>query len=409
MRKEIIARADEAMWEWDKAYQETLAANSEKVLDAFRAQGISEAHMQAGSGYGYDELGRDGLEALFARIFHAEDALLRQQIVSGTHAISLALLGNLHAGERLVYYGQPYDTMNKVIGLPEAKPNSLIGQGVRYSVIDIDFAAPDAEAAAAQLPPDTAMVAIQRSRGYSWRHSLSVAQIGALTAAVKKHDPRIVVFVDDCYGEFVEKEEPLELGADLVAGSLIKNPGGALAPGGGYVAGRAELVAAAAERLTVPGMGKELGASLLSNRIFYQGLYQAPLIVSEALAGAVFAAALMRELGFSVLPGPEEPRPDIVQLIGLETPERLLAFCQGIQRYSPVDSFVRPEPWAMPGYDSQVVMAAGAFVQGSSMELSADAPLREPFCVYLQGGINRYQIRRALLGTVEDMEKAGLL
>ncbi|NLF80692.1 MAG: hypothetical protein GX572_05835, partial [Clostridia bacterium] len=382
--------------------------NLTRILEAFRAERVSTQCFCATTGYGYNDMGRDKLEQLYARIFATESALLRQQIVSGSHAIALAVAGNLLPGDELLLLGRPYDTLQTVIGMNHPAPGSLSESGVRWRVHEPDFAAPDIAALTADLRPETKMVLIQRSRGYSSRRSLPVALIGELSAAIKAARPDIIVFTDNCYGEMVEEQEPSELGVDLLAGSLIKNLGAGIAPGGGYIAGKAEYVERAAVRLTIPGAGKELGASLIDNRLFYQSLLLAPQIVLEAVLGAVFIAALMQGLGFAVDPAPFERRADIVQTIAMGNAQRLQAFVRGIQKYSPVDSFVTPEPWPMPGYDHDIIMASGSFIAGSSIELSADAPLREPYLAFIQGGLSRYHVIDAVTLTVADMRADGL-
>lgn len=406
--EKLIAAARHDMEAYAPYASEICEARFCQVLDAFRAERVSATHFATSSGYGYNDAGRDKLEALYCRVFHTESALMRQQIVSGSHAISLALFGNLLPGDELLCLGMPYDTLQTVIGLKREVPCSLRELGVSCRVLDIDFRAPDTAAILAALAPKTKMVALQRSRGYSLRPSLHVAEIDRIATAIKKARPDILVFVDNCYGEFVEADEPGE-NIDLIAGSLIKNPGAGLASGGGYVCGKALYVERAACRLTVPGAGRELGATLADNRLFYQSLLLAPQIVMEALLGAVFAASLFARLGFTVSPTADEQRADIIQTVCMETPERLIAFCQGVQRYSPIDSFVTPEPWPMPGYDHDIIMASGGFVAGSSIELSADAPLRPPYLAFLQGGLNRYHVVSAISRTMRDMQEAGLL
>ena len=398
------AQAEQAMQQFALAYAPVAEKNFAKVLDAMRAAKISENHLQGSTGYGYGDVGRDALEAVFAQVMGAEACLLRQQIVSGTHAITLALLGNLLPGDELLYVGRPYDTLCKVIGLQGETPGSLLESGVQYREVDFDFAKPNPAQIVAALQPQTKILALQRSRGYAWRPALSLGLLAEIIKAVHQARPEIIVFVDNCYGEFVCEQEPTELGADLIAGSLIKNPGGGIAPGGGYVAGRADLVERAAARLTAPGIGAEVGSSLLGQRVF-----MAPLVVQEALCGAVFTAAMFEALGFAASPSSTETRSDIVEAICLEKPELLLAFCQGIQKYSPVDSYVRPEPWDMPGYTDQVVMASGAFVSGSSIELSADAPMRPPYIAYFQGGLNRWHAKLAVCRTLQECWQAGLM
>ncbi|MGI5838295.1 MAG: aminotransferase class I/II-fold pyridoxal phosphate-dependent enzyme [bacterium] len=385
--------------------------NAAKVLAAFQAERVGDSHFAASTGYAYGDLGRETLDRLFARVFGTEAALVRSQIVSGTHAIALCLYALLRPGDELVCpTGAPYDTLAKVIGLGAPAPGSLAEFGVRYRQVELrPDGGFDAANIAASLTPAVKVVLIQRSRGYSWRKALSVREIGELIELIKKDCPDVVCLVDNCYGEFTEAIEPSEVGADLVAGSLIKNPGGGLAPSGGYIAGKEEYVAAVADRLTAPGLGGEVGASLSGHRLFYQGFYFAPHVVGEALAGAVFTAELFERLGFTVSPRPGDTRSDIIQAIQLGTPERVIAFCQGIQAGSPVDAFVAPEPWEMPGYSDPVIMAAGTFVQGASIELSADAPLRPPYIVYLQGGLAREYSRLAILNAWSEMARRNIL
>jgi len=404
-----VAKATASMEKYYATISMVARANTIRAVEALRAERLAYEHFQPTSGYAYHDAGRDKLEACAARIFGTEAALLRQQIVSGSHAISLALHGNLLPGDELVCLGLPYDTLQTIIGLNGAVPGSLAELGISCRVLDVDFAEPDAAAIAEALSPRTKMLAIQRSRGYSWRKSLRIDQIESIVRAVKRQRPELIVFVDNCYGELTETLEPSHVGADLIAGSLIKNLGAGLTPGGGYIAGRRELVERAAVKLTVAGAGREVGASLLSNRLYYQALFMAPNIVAEALAGAVFTASLLQSLGIAVSPGPDEPRTDIVQAAIMPGAAALIAFCQGIQRYSPVDSFVTPLPWPMPGYNNEVIMASGGFVQGSSIELSADAPLREPYLLFVQGGLSRHHTAWAVEHTVGDMVKQGLL
>lgn len=401
-----LARQD--MDRYAERTAEICEARFYRVLEAFRAEHVSTTHFATSSGYGYNDAGRDKLEALYSRVFSTEAALMRLQIVSGSHAISLALFGNLLPGDELLCLGLPYDTLQTVIGLKRNVPCSLKEMGVSCRVLDVDFSALEADAIVAAVKPQTRMVAIQRSRGYSLRPSLHVAEIDRIAAAIKQRYPEVIIFVDNCYGEFVEMTEPGE-DVDLIAGSLIKNPGAGIASGGGYICGREQFVERAACRLTVPGAGREMGATLADGRPFFQSLLLAPQIVQEALLGAVFAASLLEQLGFQVSPGTNEERADIIQTICMETPQRLIAFCRGIQRYSPVDSFVMPEPWPMPGYDNDIIMASGGFVAGSSIELSADAPLREPYLAFLQGGLSRYHTIYAVSQTLQDMAEAGLL
>lgn len=363
--------------------------NTAKVLSAFQKYRVGEGHFAATTGYGYDDRGRDDLERIYADVFGTEDALVRIGFVNGTHAIGTALFGALRPGDMLVCAtGMPYDTMIQVIGIDEVRPGSLKEWGVGTVVVPMAGREPDLEGIAKVCSDvETGAVLIQRSRGYADRISLSCAQIEEICRVIRRANPALHIIMDNCYGEFVEKTEPTQHGADLIVGSLIKNPGGGLAPGGAYLAGTHELIERAAARMTVAGIGRECGATNGVNRAFYQGFFLAPHTVAQALKTAHFCAAVMQELGFQVDPQPFEERHDIIQTIAFGRPEPLLAFCKGIQSGSPVDSYVTPEPWDMPGYDSQVVMAAGAFIQGASIELSCDAPMREPYTCYLQGGL----------------------
>ncbi len=378
--------------------------NQLKVIAAMQKNRVSAECFNASSGYGYNDLGRDTLEQVYADVFHTEAALVRPQITCGTHALALALMSNLRPGDELLSpVGKPYDTLEEVIGIRPSK-GSLAEYGITYRQVDfLPDGGFDYDGIRAAIGEHTKLVTIQRSKGYLMRKTLSVAQIGELIAFVKSIKPDVICMVDNCYGEFVETIEPSDVGADMVVGSLIKNPGGGLAPIGGYIAGTKECVENAAYRLTSPGLGREVGASLGVIQSFYQGLFQAPLVVSGALKGAIFAANLYGRLGFKVLPDGTESRHDIIQAIALETPERLCAFCEGIQAGAPVDSYVTPEPWDMPGYDSQVIMAAGAFVQGSSIELSADGPLREPYNVYFQGGLTWHHAKFGILMSLQKL------
>ena len=355
--------------------------NTRKVLAAFQKHRVAEAYFAGTTGYGYDDLGRDKLDGIFAELFGTEDALVRVQFVNGTHAISCALFGALKPGDILVSaVGAPYDTMLGVIGVVDKGPGSLKSYGIEYRQVDLLDDAPDPEGLArAVRDPRVKAVLIQRSKGYSTRSSLSVAEIGALCQVVRANNPEAAILVDNCYGEFVETLEPTQAGADLVVGSLIKNPGGGLAPTGGYIAGRRDLVEGAAMRLTTPGIGKECGSTFGANRSLYQGLFLAPHTTAQAVKTAVFAARMMELLGYRTEPTSDTVRHDIIQMIHFGAPEPLKKFCKGIQFGAPVDSFVTPEPWDMPGYDCPVIMAAGAFIQGASIELSCDAPMREPY------------------------------
>lgn len=384
--------------------------NQLKVLKAMQEARVSEACLLPTTGYGYNDLGRETLEEVYAKVFHTEDALVRPQITCGTHALALALLANLRPGDELLSpVGKPYDTLEEVIGIRPSR-GSLAEYGITYRQVDLladgSF---DYDGIRAAIRSQTKLVSIQRSKGYQTRPTLSVKRIGELIAYIKKIKPDVICMVDNCYGEFVECIEPSDVGADLVVGSLIKNPGGGLAPIGGYIAGRKEYVENAAYRLTSPGLGKEVGASLYVMKDFYQGLFLSPTVTAGALKGAVFAANLYERLGFSVMPNATEERYDIIQAITFGKPEGLLAFCKGIQAAAPVDSYVTPEPWDMPGYDAKVIMAAGAFVSGSSIELSADGPLKPPYAVYFQGGLTWEHAKYGILKTLQEMKNCGMV
>lgn len=384
--------------------------NQLKVLKAMQENRLSEAHFAGSTGYGYTDDGRDVLEKIYADVFHTEDALVRSQIVCGTHAICTALFGNLRPGDELLAIsGKPYDTLDEIIGIRPSR-GSLAEYGVTYAQVDLtpegEF---DYEKIQAAIHDRTRMVEIQRSKGYAVRPTLSVEKIGAVIAWIKNMRPDIICMVDNCYGEFVEVKEPSDLGADLVVGSLIKNPGGGIAPIGGYICGRHEYVENASFRLTTPGLGKEVGASLNNTKAFAQGLFLAPQVTANALKGAVFAANVYEGLGFRAVPDGSEDRFDIIQAVELQSPERVIAFCEGIQAAAPVDSYVRPEPWDMPGYDSPVIMAAGAFVSGSSIELSADAPMREPYAVYFQGGLTYQHAKYGIIMSLQKMVEKNLI
>ena len=394
------------------ALEETERTNFARVMEAFRAEHVAVRHFAPTTGYGYGDDGRDALERIFARIFGCEDALVRPSIASGTHALALCLFGLLRPGDVLVAgSGKPYDTLESVIGLTgDAGQGSLREYGIGYAQVDLKDDDVDLPALLQALKdPRAKVVALQRSRGYDWRASLTVERLGEVAQAVHAARPDVVVMVDNCYGEFVCDKEPTHLGCDIAVGSLIKNPGGGLAPTGGYLVGRADLVEKCACRLTSPGIGREVGSYLGGYDRFYQGLFLAPHVVSQAVKGAMLAAAVFTQLGLAVSPGPEDPRSDIIQAIRFEDPEKLIAFCQGIQMASPIDSMALPEPWDMPGYQHQVIMAAGTFVSGASIELSADAPMREPYTAFLQGGLTYSHGKLALIRTFEYMQKKGLL
>ena len=386
--------------------------NQQKVLSAFIRHQVSESHFVPTTGYGYGDRGRDTLDAVFAEVMGTEDALVRHSILSGTHAIAIALFGVLRPGDTmLAATGEPYDTLLPVIGADGNSPGSLTEFGVGYQKVDLtETGKPDLDAIRQALRriSTVKLIHIQRSRGYSLRPSLTVEQIGEIIRVIRQEKPEAVVFVDNCYGEFVEKVEPSAVGADLMAGSLIKNPGGGIAENGGYICGRHDLVELCSYRMTTPGLGREVGASLGHNRTLYMGLFHAPHVVGEALKTAVFCAALMELAGYEASPSSEETRADIIQALKLRTPEALIAFCQGMQKGAPVDAFVTPEPWNMPGYDSQVIMAAGAFTMGASIELSADAPLREPYAAYMQGGLNYHSGKIGVLLAAQSMLEQGI-
>lgn len=393
---------------------EAIDANAEfnqlKVLNAMQKNRVSEMHLGGSSGYGYNDDGRDTLEQVYADIFKTEAALVRPQIMCGTHALNVALSANLRPGDELLSpVGKPYDTMDEIIGIRPSK-GSLAEYGITYRQVDLlPDGTFDYDNIAKAINEKTKLVTIQRSKGYATRPTFSVKQIGELIKFVKDIKPDVICMIDNCYGEFVEPIEPSELGADMIVGSLIKNPGGGLAPCGGYIAGTKECVEQAAFRLSSPGLGKEVGATLGVNQSFYQGLFLAPTVVAGALKGAIFAANVYEKLGYKVVPNSTESRHDIIQSVELKTPEALIAFCKGIQSAAPVDSYVTPEPWAMPGYDSDVIMAAGAFVQGSSIELSADGPLKEPYAVYFQGGLTWYHAKFGIMMSLQKLYEAGIV
>lgn len=402
----ILEKLEECFREID----ETAEYNQLKVIRAMQESKVSEACLLGTTGYGYNDLGRDTLEEVYAKVFHTEDALVRPQITCGTHALALALMSNLRPGDELLSpVGKPYDTLEEVIGIRPSR-GSLAEYGITYRQVDLlPDGSFDYENIRKAVNERTRLVTIQRSKGYQTRPTLSVERVGELIAFVKEMKPDVICMVDNCYGEFVERREPSEVGADMVVGSLIKNPGGGLAPIGGYIAGKRECVENAACRLTSPGLAKEVGASLGVLKDFYQGFFLAPTVTAAALKGAIFAANLYEPLGFAVVPDCSESRHDIIQAITFGSPEAVIAFCQGIQAGAPVDSHVTPEPWDMPGYDSQVIMAAGAFVSGSSIELSADGPIKPPYAVYFQGGLTWQHAKFGILKSLQALVNTGIV
>lgn len=384
--------------------------NQLKVLQAMQKHHVSEAHLAPTTGYGYNDIGRETLEKVYADIFGTEAALVRSQITCGTHALALALSANLRPGDELISpVGKPYDTMEEIIGIRPSK-GSLAEYGVTYKQVELlEDGTFDYDAIEKAVSERTKMVTIQRSKGYLTRPTFSVAQIGELISFIKGINPAIICMVDNCYGEFVELTEPSNAGADMVVGSLIKNPGGGLAPIGGYICGTRECVENACFRLTAPGLGGEVGATLGVNKDFFQGLFNAPQVVNGALKGAIFAANLYERLGFECTPDSTESRHDIIQAVTFHDPEKVIAFCEGIQYAAPVDSHVTPTPWAMPGYDCDVIMAAGAFISGASIELSADAPMHEPYTVYFQGGLSYHHAKLGIMKSLSRLEEKGLV
>ncbi len=409
----IVNLAEEVLVSLKDAFEETdriAEYNQMKVLHALQKNKVSEACFHTSTGYGYNDLGRDTLEQVYADIFHTEDALVRPQITCGTHALGIALSANLRPGDTMMYVsGKPYDTLEEVIGIrPSA--GSLAEYGVKYKQVDLledgEF---DIEGIKNALTEDVKLIGIQRSKGYATRPSLMVEKIGTVIKEVKKLRPDVIVMIDNCYGEFVELMEPSDYGADMIVGSLIKNAGGGLAPSGGYICGTKKCVEQCAYRLTTPGLGKEVGANMGIINTLYQGLFLAPTVVAGAKKGALFAAALFEKFNYKVVPKSTEPRTDIIQCIEFGNPEAVIAFCKGIQAAAPVDSYVSPEPWDMPGYDAPVIMAAGAFIQGSSIELSVDGPIKPPYAVYFQGGLTWYHAKLGILKAFASMVEAGII
>lgn len=407
----ICQEAEEKCQEQFKEIEKISEYNQQKMLAAFIENQVSESHLIGSTGYGYGDRGRDTLEALFAKVMGAEDSLIRHNFVSGTHTLTVALFGLLRPGDNMLCLtGRPYDTLIGVLGIDGESDGSLKNFGINYNQVELLNNKPDLKAIEKELKNNNYKLAyIQRSRGYSLRPSLTIDDIAKLCKLVKTVSPSTYIMVDNCYGEFTEKLEPTAVGADIIAGSLIKNPGGAIAPTGGYIAGNAELIEKCAYRLTCPGVGREVGCTLNHNRELYMGLFSAPHVVGEALKTAVFASCLFEMLGYGVTPKYNEKRGDIIQSVILGSEEPLVAFCQGMQKGAPVDSFVVPEPWDMPGYDNKVIMAAGAFTLGSSIELSADAPLRAPYAAWLQGGINYASGKMGVVLAAQSMLEKGFL
>ena len=408
--REFAAETEKALRERFEAIDAVAEYNQMKVIKGMQDNRVSDIHFAATTGYGYNDLGRDTLEDVYASVFHGESALVRPQLMSGTHALHVALSGNLRPGDELLSpVGKPYDTLEEVIGIRDSV-GSLKEYGVVYRQVDLfEDGSFDYEGIAAAINERTKLVTIQRSKGYATRPTLSVKRIGELISFIKNIKPDVICMVDNCYGEFVETLEPTDVGADMIVGSLIKNPGGGLAPIGGYIVGRKDCIERASYRLSAPGLGKEVGASLGLNQQLYQGLFLSPVVVSGALKGAIFAANIYERLGYGVVPDGSESRHDIIQAITFGTPEGVISFCKGIQAAAPVDSYVTPEPWDMPGYDSPVIMAAGAFVQGSSIELSADGPIKPPYAVYFQGGLTWYHAKLGILKSLQQLLDDGVL
>lgn len=404
--EELIEKVENEIKDIFKKREEICEYNEKKVLTAFISNHISEAHLNGTTGYGYGDIGRDAIENIYAEIFKAEDALVRTQLISGTHTISTTLFGILRPGDTVISInGKPYDTLDEVIGIRE-NPSSLKAFGVKYDQVELKNGKFDLQGIEKKISEEKPkLVMIQRSRGYEYRDAFIIDEIEEAISAVKKASPNTIVMVDNCYGEFTEKKEPIEVGADVAVGSLIKNIGGGIAKTGGYIVGKKEIVDLISDRYSAPGLGKEGGATFQNNRDVLQGLYMAPHIVTEALKTAIFAARLLEQLGYEVSPKFDAKRSDIVQMIKFNDPDKLIKYCQGIQAMSPIDSNVVPEPWDMPGYDSKVIMAAGAFVSGSSIEMSCDGPLRAPYVAYMQGGLTYGYGKLAVINAVKKLSK----
>lgn len=409
--QKIVEQAEQLVEGRMKEIDRTVDQNQWKVIRAFQKHKVSDYHFASSTGYGYNDRGREVLDLVYAEIFGAEAALVRPHFVSGTHTISTALFGVLRPGDKLLYItGRPYDTLHNVIGKPGDGTGSLQDWGIAYDEAALqEDGTPDWDEIERKLTPDTRVIGIQRSRGYDWRPSFTVQQIKEMSDFVKTRVPEAIVFVDNCYGEFTELTEPTEAGADLIAGSLIKNPGGGLAASGGYIAGHKELVELSAYRLTAPGIGGEVGAMLDTTRSLYQGLFLSPHMVGQALKGSVLAAAVFEQLGFETHPRWQDTRTDLIQAVRFRHADHLISFVQGIQKASAVDAHVVPEPWDMPGYENPVIMAAGTFIQGGSLELSADAPIREPYIAYMQGGLTYSHAKLGVISALETLRERNLL
>ncbi|GAB3066783.1 methionine gamma-lyase family protein [Virgibacillus ainsalahensis] len=411
MIEQLIKQAEDDCKTKHKEINSIVEINQKRVLEAFKKNRISDSHFNSTTGYGYDDLGREGIEAVYADVFGGEDALVRPQLVSGTHAISTALFGLLRPEDELIYItGKPYDTLEEVIGKRGSSAGSLIDYHIKYNEINLkENGTVNFEAVNKAISNQTKVVAIQRSKGYDDRPSFTVDEIEEMIRFVKEINNELIIFVDNCYGEFVEAKEPLHVGADIIAGSLIKNPGGGIVRAGGYIVGREELILQCANRLTAPGLGKETGATLNILQEIYQGFFLAPHIVGEALKGAVFTARFLEMVGYTTSPSYRTKRTDLIQSVTFNDPDQMIAFCQAIQEYSPINSFVTPYPSDMPGYEDNVIMAAGTFIQGSSIELSADGPIREPYIAFVQGGLTYAHVKIALTQSINVLIKKGYL
>ena len=406
----IVSKVEETLTPLFKEIEETAYINQEKVLNAFHHVKASEIDLVGSTGYGYDDFGRDHLEEIYAHTFKAEDALVRPQIISGTHAITLALQSTLKYGDELMYItGSPYDTLLEVIGVNGNGIESLKEHGVTYKEVALKDGMIDVETVLNTISKQTKVIAIQRSKGYGQRPSITVDEIETAISQIKQRYPNVIIFVDNCYGEFVERREPIEVGADLIAGSLIKNPGGGLAKIGGYIAGRKDLIERCGYRLTAPGIGKEAGASLFSLQEMYQGFFLAPHVVGQSLKGSLFTSLLLEKMNMNTVPKYDAKRTDLIQTVQFDTKEQMIAFCQSIQHASPINAHFSPEPSYMPGYEDDVIMAAGTFVQGSSIELSADGPIRPPYEAYVQGGLTYEHVKIAVTRAVMNLKEQNLI